>query len=132
VSMGTDGQPTILLIESDDDTRPILKENLERDGYRVIVALDEEDAMGRVADGHARADLLLYNVVGVRPVEAMESARRIHRNAGFDNSMPIVAMAEKYGPEMEGKNVAVSEHEYIVYLEDAEQLHNLIARLLNK
>ena len=39
-------------------------------------------------------------------------------------------IAEKYGQEMEGKDVAVDEHIYVTYLEDGYQLHTLIARLL--
>ncbi len=37
--------PTILMIELDDDTRPLLKQNLRNQGYRVIEALQEEDAI---------------------------------------------------------------------------------------
>ena len=57
-------QPTIFLIEEDDDTRPILKGNLKAYGYRVLLALDEEDAQERLGDGVVQADLLLLNLVG--------------------------------------------------------------------
>jgi DNA-binding response OmpR family regulator len=40
-----DGSPRILMLEWDDDTRPLLKQNLCNQGYRVIVALEEEDAI---------------------------------------------------------------------------------------
>jgi DNA-binding response OmpR family regulator len=33
------------MIELDDDTRPLLKQNLRNQGYRVIEALQEEDAI---------------------------------------------------------------------------------------
>jgi DNA-binding response OmpR family regulator len=123
-------QPNIFLVEEDDETRPILKRNLREQGYHVIVALDEEDALERVEGGRASYDLLLVNVVGVRPEEALESARRIHRHAELDGTTPIVVMAEKYTEEMEGKDVEVGENEYVTYLEDGEQLHRLLARLL--
>ena len=45
-------QATIFLVEEDDETRPFLKQNLQRDGYRIAIALDEEDAL---ADGPNRA-----------------------------------------------------------------------------
>ncbi|HEX7997039.1 MAG TPA: hypothetical protein VF528_01385, partial [Pyrinomonadaceae bacterium] len=57
-------QPTIFLLEEDDDTRRILVENLRHRGYRVIVALDEEDALERVGGGYVHADLVLVNLVG--------------------------------------------------------------------
>jgi CheY-like chemotaxis protein len=47
-------QPTILLIEEDDDTRLILKESLIRYGYLVLLALDEEDAISRVDGGQVK------------------------------------------------------------------------------
>ena len=121
---------TILLVEEDDDTRPILKRNLIRRGYHVIVALDEEDALERTSDGAGRADLILLNVVGVSTGEALAAARRIHHHAKYDGHTPIIVIAEKYGPELEGQDVRVGENEYITYMEDGEQLQNLLARLL--
>src|SRR5918993_4260291 len=44
-------QAVIFLVEEDEDTRILLKMNLERDGYRVLLALDEGDARDRVAGG---------------------------------------------------------------------------------
>jgi hypothetical protein len=41
-------------------------------------------------------------------------------------------MAEKYGPDLEGTDVNVSENDWITYPEDAEQLERLLARLLDK
>jgi DNA-binding response OmpR family regulator len=123
-------QSTIFLVEEDDDTRPILKRNLREQGYHVIVALDEEDALERVEGGRTVYGLLLVNVVGVQPEEALESARRIHRRAEMDSKTPIVVIAEKYGKEMEGKNVEVDVNEFVTYPEDGAQLHELIARLV--
>jgi len=123
-------QPTIFLVEEDDDTRPILKRNLREQGYHVIIALDEEDALERVEGGRTVYGLLLVNVVGVQPEEALESARRIHRRAEMDSKTPIVVIAEKYGKEMEGKDVEVDENEFVTYPEDGAQLHELIARLI--
>ncbi|MBD1862316.1 response regulator transcription factor [Trichocoleus desertorum] len=35
-----DSSPIILVVEPDDETRPLLKHNLKHQGYRVIIALD--------------------------------------------------------------------------------------------
>jgi DNA-binding response OmpR family regulator len=123
-------QSTIFLVEEDDDTRPILKHNLREQSYQVIIALDEEDALERVAGGRTVYDLLLINVVGVATEVALDSARRIHRHAEMDSATPIVVMAEKYGQDMEGKDVEVDKNVYVTYLEDARQLHRLLARLV--
>ncbi len=37
-------------------------------------------------------------------------------------------MAERYEVELEGKDVQVGKSEYITYLEDAQQLMNLLRR----
>jgi CheY-like chemotaxis protein len=125
-----DRRTTILLVEEDDDTRPLLKQGLQRDGCHVIVALDEEDALERVTGGRTAYDLLVLDVVGVETEEALDSAARIHRRAEMDAKTPVVVMAEKYGEEMEGGDVAVGENVYVTYLENAEQLQRLLARLL--
>jgi hypothetical protein len=38
-------------------------------------------------------------------------------------------MAERFGLDMEGLDVLVSESEYVTYLEDGQQLMNLLHRL---
>jgi DNA-binding response OmpR family regulator len=44
-------QPTIFLIEEEDETRKPLVENLRREGYCVIVAIDEANALERSKAG---------------------------------------------------------------------------------
>jgi CheY-like chemotaxis protein len=125
-------QPTIFLVEEDDETRPILKSNLQRYGYRVIVALDEEDALQRVEGGHVPADLVLINLVG-KPVDTVLGVgRRIRVHARYDGHTPLVVMAEQYGKDVEGTDVNVSGNDWITYLEENDQLKNLLARLLDK
>ena len=122
--------PTILLVETDDETRPVLKHNLQTYGYHVVVALDVEDALERTAGGKLQPDLILVNVVGVSNEQALRDAVLIRRSAELDGRTPAVAMAEHYGEEMEGRDVPAGENTYITYLEDAEQLEELLARLV--
>ena len=122
--------PTILLVETDDDTRPVLKQNLQRYGYRVVVALDVEDALERTAGGRLQPDLILVNVVGVPNERALRDALLIRRNAELDGRTPVVAMAEQYGEEMEGRDEPAGENAYITYLGEASQLEELLARLV--
>src|SRR3982751_4219875 len=103
--MGWENQRIILLIEEDDQTRPILKHNLVREGFRVIVALDEEDALGRVDGGHLHADLILINLVKKSPEEVLSTGRRIREGAKYNSRTPLVVMPEKYGSDVEGTDV---------------------------
>ncbi len=124
-----DAPPTILMMELDDDTRPLLKLNLSNWGYHVISALQEEDA---IALGHGvrdRPDLILLNQVNLPIDEVINIGRRIRQGAELPSSTPIVVTAEQYGEDMEGKDVKVGESEYVTYLEDGQQLMNLLHRL---
>jgi DNA-binding response OmpR family regulator len=123
-----DTPPTILLVEPDDETRSLLKYNLRNRGYRAIVALDEEDAIKRTRDGREYPDLILLSVE-LTIDEVINMGRRIRQEAGFPSGTPLVVMADQYGSDMEGKDVRVSDSEYVTYLEDGEQLMNLLYRI---
>ncbi|HEX5705972.1 MAG TPA: hypothetical protein VFX96_01655 [Pyrinomonadaceae bacterium] len=123
---------TIFLIEEDNETRSLLRESLQRYGYRVIVAVDEEDALQRMDDGGGQADLVLINLVGKRPQEVLEVGRRIREHSKNDGHTPLVVLAERYGPDLEGTDDNVSGNDWITYPEDAEQLERLLARLLGE
>jgi PleD family two-component response regulator len=129
MSQTKDAPPTILMIELDDDTRPILKHNLRSRGYRVIEALEEEDAIALARGVRDRPHLILLNQVKLTIDEFINMARRIRQGAELPSSTPIVVMAERYGEDMEGKDVKVGESEYVTYLEDGEQLMTLLHRL---
>lgn len=120
---------TILVVEQDDKTRPLLRYNLRSQSYRVLMALDEEDAIERTWGGRECPDVILINQVKLSIDEFIDMGRRIRQIAGFPIHTPIIVMAERYGPELEGKDIKVGESEYITYLEDAQQLMNLLHRL---
>jgi DNA-binding response OmpR family regulator len=123
-------QPTIFLIEEDHTTRGVLMQNLRREGYRVIVALDEEDALERVSGGNVHADLVLVNLVGKPLEEALRIGRRVREHAQYDGHTPLVVMPEKYNKDVEGTDVNVEGNDWIHYLgEEPGQLKNLLARL---
>ncbi len=42
---------------------------------------------------------------------------------------PVVAIAEEYKDELQGTSVKVGDNEYVVYLEDTEELFELLSRL---
>jgi DNA-binding response OmpR family regulator len=123
---------TILLIEEDDDARPIIRHNLRRAGYDVLVAVDEASALDWLKAGGARADLILVNLVGKTTDEAFAAARRVRQHNALDGSTPVVVIAEKYGDGLEGTDVREGEGEWVTYMEDSTQLHELLARLTNR
>jgi myo-inositol-1-phosphate synthase len=68
----------------------------------------------------------LLNQVKLSIDDFINMGQRIRQGAELASSTPIVVMAEQYGEDMEGKNVKVGESEYVTYLEDAQQLMNLL------
>lgn len=128
--MSSNRQSIIFLIEEDDETRPILKHNLIRAGYRVLLALDEEDAIERVGGGRINADLVLVNLIGRSTDETLHIGRSVREHAKFDGHTPLVIMAEKYGADVEGMDVNVGGNDWVTYLEEPDQLENLLRRLL--
>ena len=123
---------TILLIEEDDEARPILLHNLRRAGYDVLVAVDEASACDWLSAGDMRADLILVNLVGKTTDEAFDAGRRVKQESALDGSTPVVVIAEKYGDGLEGTDVPAGEGEWVTYIEDSTQLHALIARLTTR
>ena len=62
----------------------------------------------------------------------MQIGRRLRKHAKYDGHTPLVVMAEKYGAELEGTDVNVSDNDWVTYLEDPHQLKNLLHRLTSK
>jgi len=120
---------TILLIEEDDDARPIVRHNLRREGYDVLVAVDEASALDWLSAGCANADLILVNLVGQTPAAALAAGRRLRERNGLDGGTPVVVIAERYEPGLEGSDVKAGQNEWVSYMEDSGQLHSLLARL---
>jgi hypothetical protein len=78
-----DAPPTILIIELDDDTRPILKQNLYNWGYCVVVALEEDDAIALARGVRDRPGLILLNQVKLSIDEFINMGRRTVRARNF-------------------------------------------------
>ena len=125
------GRVTILYVEDDDDTRPGIKRLLISRGYRVVIAGNEEEALERAQDGRIHADLLLIDL-GLPPADVLAAGHRIRHAALTDDQTPLVVMAFKYNSEMEGQDVHAGHHDWVTYLENAEQLELLIDRLLRE
>jgi DNA-binding response OmpR family regulator len=124
---------TIFLVEEDDDARRNLTKNLRKLGYRLLVAAHLDDAREWVSgNGHIHADLVLIDLVGKTPEEAVSLGRELRDHAKYNGHTPLIVMPEKVADELAGTDVNVSEHDWICYYEDAEQLQTLLGRLTGK
>jgi DNA-binding response OmpR family regulator len=130
MSPDKDGRPVIFLIEEDEETRAVLRQNLKRQGYKVLLAIDEEDALDRADGGCLRADLILVNLVGRPAAEGLRVGRAVRERARLDGATPLVVRPERYDHDLEGTDVNVAGNDWITYPDDSDQLSRLLRRLL--
>lgn len=128
MNSGQSRQPTIFLIEEDEETRGPMVRNLRAQGYRVIVAVDEEDALERIVG--VDADLMLVDLVGKTAEEVLKIGRRVRQHSRSNGRTSLVVMPEKYDKELEDTEANVGGSEWVFYLgEEPDRLRNLLARL---
>lgn len=120
-------ETNVFLIEEDEDARFLFRQTLKADGFKVSLAIDEEDALERAASGCVRADLILISLLGKTPEELLETGRNICRAGNL--RAPLVVIAQHYGEDLAGTDARVGENEYVVYLEGDGQLFGLLSRL---
>ncbi len=129
----TNSSPTIFFVEEDNNARRSLTKSLRELGYRVLVSADLEDAFEWTSGtGHIHADLVLVNLLGKLPEEALTIGCRLREHSKYDGHTPLVVMPEKVPQDLLGTDEKVNDLEWICYYEDIEQLKRLLTRLLNK
>ena len=125
----SDGRPTILLVDDDDEVRPLLMRGLERDGFHVVAASDEREAVERA--GHSKPGLILLEMGRTPPLEVAAAGRRIRAGAGLPDEAPVVVYAGRADETVgEGGEVSLGPGEYAVLPEDAEQLRRFLRGLM--
>ena len=90
------------------------------------VAEASEECSG---SGYIHADLLLIDLVGKLPEEALIIGRRLRAEAQYHEQTPLVVMPESFTKDEEGTDKNVSANDWICYYED-DQLQRLLVRLL--
>jgi two-component system, cell cycle response regulator DivK len=80
--------PTILLVEDDEDTRYMMRLELEQRGYRVIEAEDGEKGVELALSEPADVILMDLSLPGI---DGLEATKRIRNDHGMPR-VPIVAV----------------------------------------
>ena len=124
-------RPTIFLVEEDNSARPCLTRNLRLFGFRLLVVADAEDASEWLGgDTYIHADLLLIDLVGKLPQDALAVGRRLRAQAGYSSKTPVVVMPETVSKDVEGTDENAGANDWICHYEDSDQLQRLLVRLL--
>ena len=124
-------RPTIFVVEEDNAARPSLTRNLRQFGFRLLVVAGVEDALEWLSgSAYIHADLLLLDLIGKLPEEALVIGRRLRTQAGYQLQTPLVVMPETVAKDVEGTDENVGLNDWICYYEDSDQLQRLLLRLL--
>ena len=79
---------TILLVDDEDSVQKLLTYPLERDGFRVVHALNGEEALARFAEEHV--DLVVLDVMLPR-LDGLEVCKRLRS----ESSVPIIMLTAR-------------------------------------
>ena len=119
--------PIILVVEDVHETRDGIEKLLKVDGYRVMLARDELDAIESAQ--RQRPDLILVSLAGL-PGEVLGSGRRIRESAAARDDVPVVIFC--FDEILEGAEVAIGNNLHIAQPDNFNQLRGLLSRLLRR
>jgi CheY-like chemotaxis protein len=116
----------VLVVEDFEDTRSLMRLELEKRGFRVIEATDGEQGIETAM--RERPDIIIMDI-GLPQVDGIEATRRIRE----DNSMRdvlIVALTAHHETEYRAQALAAGCDAYLTKPIDFDWLIDLLGRLL--
>jgi CheY-like chemotaxis protein len=116
---------TILVVEDIEETRDGIEKLLRADGYRVVSARDEEEAIFKA--GQQAPHLLLVSL-GRATNEVVLTASWLREQLNQGEQMPVVIFCSE--EVAEGEEVEVGNNVYLTQPDNFNQLRILIQRLL--
>jgi two-component system, cell cycle response regulator DivK len=122
------GEPTVLVVEDFEDNRFMMRRLLEMSGYRVVEAVNGEQAVEVAAE--VRPDLILMDL-SLPKLDGLAATRRIRRNVGLQE-VPIVAVSAHDTSDFHADALAAGCNEYVTKPIDFDQLESLLKKLLEK
>lgn len=116
----------ILVVEDVHEISDGIERLLKADGYRVVLARDEVEAIESAQ--LTRPDLILVNWTGLTG-QVLAIVRRIRERSAVGDQVPVVFWIEDIN---EGEEVEVAGNVFLTRPDSFNQLRGLIARLLNR
>ena len=120
--------PTVLVVEDFEDNRFMMRRLLEMSGYRVVEAVNGEQAVEVAAS--ERPDLILMDL-SLPKLDGLAATRRIRRSDGLAE-VPIVAVSAHDTSDFHADALAAGCNEYVTKPIDFDQLESLLKKLLKK
>jgi CheY-like chemotaxis protein len=120
--------PTILVVEDFEDNRFMMRRLLEMSGYRVLEAINGEDAVELA--WRERPSLILMDL-SLPLLDGLAATRRIRQLKEL-RDIPIVAVSAHDTADFHAEALAAGCNDYVTKPIDFDQLEALLNRLLPK
>jgi CheY-like chemotaxis protein len=124
----SDARPTVLVVEDFEDNRFMMRRLLEMSGYRVVEAVNGNQAV-EVAE-RERPDIILMDL-SLPMLDGLAATRRIRAHNGL-LKVPIVAVSAHDSADFHAEALAAGCNEYVTKPIDFDQLVQLLNRLTAK
>jgi CheY-like chemotaxis protein len=123
-----DARPTVLVVEDFEDNRFMMRRLLEMSGYRVVEAVNGNQAVESAAS--VRPDIILMDL-SLPQLDGLAATRRI-RSQEDSRKVPIVAVSAHDSADFHAEALAAGCNEYVTKPIDFDQLVQLLDRLTAK
>ena len=115
---------TILVVDDDEAIRALLQEELEEEGYKVLIATNARDALKMVA-----AEPLDLVILDIR-MPGMDGLEALPRILGIKEGLPVI-MNTAYS-QYQDSFMSWAADAYVVKSSDLTELKEKIKELINK
>ena len=121
-------EPTVMVVEDFEDNRFMMRRLLEMSGYRVLEAVNGEEA---VEIARAERPGLILMDLSLPQLDGLAATRRIRQHPELKN-VPIVAVSAHDTADFHADALAAGCNDYVTKPIDFDQLEELLRRLLPK
>ena len=120
--------PLVLVVEDFEDNRFMMRRLLEMSGYRVVEAVNGNQAVEAAAS--EQPDIILMDL-SLPLLDGLAATRRIREQQGT-RRVPIVAVSAHDSADFHAEALAAGCNEYVTKPIDFDQLVSLLSRLTAK
>lgn len=120
--------PMVMVVEDFEDNRFMMRRLLEMSGYRVLEAINGEEA---VELAHRERPQLILMDLSLPQLDGLAATRRIRQHADL-RDVPIVAVSAHDTADFHADALAAGCNDYVTKPIDFDQLEALLNRLLPK
>ncbi|MDT7806396.1 MAG: hypothetical protein QOJ70_209 [Acidobacteriota bacterium] len=123
-----DSSPVVLVVEDFEDNRFMMRRLLEMSGYRVVEAVNGNQAVERAIS--ERPDIILMDL-SLPQLDGLAATRRIRAQDGM-RKVPIVAVSAHDSADFHAEALAAGCNEYVTKPIDFDRLVELLGRLTTR